>query len=309
MTSSSPWIFPRDPRRVRLRRGAGPQARRPSDRPPRRAALCHLRAPARLSPLALDPAKQRALEESVRQFVTPPGSELPLAAVLLRDGDPADEILAQATASGADLIVLGRTDDEASSAGCWLGHRACGAKADRPVMAVPPKNGPPPSRGCCAPSISATLQPNPDPGWSDRAGPGREAHRALRRQRFTWYEPWPIAGITWAPARGRQPGRSEAPGRGGRAPRPRRHGGGVAGGLRPRPQGDPEGGGRRGGPRRPGRERERRRRQTLLRLHGPARPSRGGLSGAPVRHCAPASALSTDNRYRYRWGFLRGVWE
>jgi nucleotide-binding universal stress UspA family protein len=63
--------------------------------------------PAFVPPAPLDPERQRRTQENLRRFVTPPGSEHPLAEVVVRDGDPADEILAYAASSGVDLIVLG----------------------------------------------------------------------------------------------------------------------------------------------------------------------------------------------------------
>jgi nucleotide-binding universal stress UspA family protein len=63
--------------------------------------------PAFPAPAPLDPERLRKVEEDLRQFVTPQGSEHPLAEVFVREGDPADEILAHVAESGIDVVVLG----------------------------------------------------------------------------------------------------------------------------------------------------------------------------------------------------------
>jgi nucleotide-binding universal stress UspA family protein len=149
-------------------------------------------------PLApLDPAKQRVLEESVHQFVTPPGSELPLAAVLLRDGDPADEILAQATASGADLIVLG-THGRRGFERWVLGSvtERVARKADRPVLAVPPKNGPAAfARVLCALDLGDSSAETLTQAAAIAQALDAKLIVLYVASDSHWYEPWPIAGI------------------------------------------------------------------------------------------------------------------
>jgi nucleotide-binding universal stress UspA family protein len=59
-------------------------------------------------PLApIDPERQRKVREDLQQFVAVSGAEGPRVETFIRDGDPADEILAHAAETGVDLIVLG----------------------------------------------------------------------------------------------------------------------------------------------------------------------------------------------------------
>ena len=61
--------------------------------------------PAFPSQAALDPARRQGLEDEVRRFVESAAGPQPVQ-VVVRDGDPADEILAAAE-STFDLVVLG----------------------------------------------------------------------------------------------------------------------------------------------------------------------------------------------------------
>jgi nucleotide-binding universal stress UspA family protein len=63
--------------------------------------------PAFPAPAPIGPERLRKVEDDLRTFVEPPGSKHPLPEVVIREGDPADEILAHAAESGADLVVLG----------------------------------------------------------------------------------------------------------------------------------------------------------------------------------------------------------
>lgn len=95
--------------------------------------------PAFPAPAPLDPERQERLQREVRRFITPPGSEHPLGEVSIREGDPADEVLAAAAGAGVDLIVLGRHGRRGFER--WiLGSVAerVARKADRPVLVVPP---------------------------------------------------------------------------------------------------------------------------------------------------------------------------
>jgi nucleotide-binding universal stress UspA family protein len=94
--------------------------------------------PAFPAAVSLDPTRQLKIQDDVRAFVTPAGSEQPLAEIVVRQGDPADEILSQAATSAADLIVLGthgRRGFEHWILGSVTEHVA--RKADRSVLAVP----------------------------------------------------------------------------------------------------------------------------------------------------------------------------
>ena len=62
--------------------------------------------PAFPSQAALDPARRQGLEDEVRRFVESAAGPQPVE-VVVRDGDPADEILAAAGESTFDLVVLG----------------------------------------------------------------------------------------------------------------------------------------------------------------------------------------------------------
>ena len=149
-------------------------------------------------PLApLDPARQRTLEESLRGFVTPPGSEQPLVEVFVTEGDPADEILAHATTSGTDLIVLG-THGRRGFERWVLGSvtERVARKADRSVLAVPPKAGAVGfARVLCAVDLSDSS--------SETLAHAAEIAQALGASLVVlyvasdshWYEPWPVAGV------------------------------------------------------------------------------------------------------------------
>ena len=149
-------------------------------------------------PLApLDPARRRTIEESLRRFVTPPGSEQPLVEVFVTEGDPADEILAHATTSGADLIVVGthgRRGFERWALGS-VTERVV-RKADRSVLAVPQKPGPPAfARVLCALDLSDAS--------SETLAHGAAITQALDAKLTVlyvasdshWYEPWPSSGV------------------------------------------------------------------------------------------------------------------
>jgi nucleotide-binding universal stress UspA family protein len=62
--------------------------------------------PAFPSQAALDPARRQGLEDEVRRFVESAAGPQPVE-VVVRDGDPADEILGAAAESAFDLVVLG----------------------------------------------------------------------------------------------------------------------------------------------------------------------------------------------------------
>ena len=149
-------------------------------------------------PLApLDPARQRTVEESLRRFVTSPGGELPLAEVFVREGDPADEILAEAIASGADLIVLG-THGRRGFERWVLGSvtERVVRKADRSVLAVPPKAGSPAfARVLCALDLSDSSAETLAHAAAIAQAVGAKLSVLYVASDSHWYEPWPIAGV------------------------------------------------------------------------------------------------------------------
>jgi nucleotide-binding universal stress UspA family protein len=153
--------------------------------------------PAFASPAPLDPERQRRTQEDLRRFVTPPGSEHPLAEVLVRDGDPADEILAHAASSGVDLIVLG-THGRRGFERWILGSvtERVARKADRSVLAVPAA-----ARAAAFARVLCGLD------LSESSAETLEQAAAIAQALSAglivlyvadgshWYEPWPISGV------------------------------------------------------------------------------------------------------------------
>ena len=153
--------------------------------------------PAFLAQAPIDPAQLRRLEEDLLRFVTAASREQRSAEVVVREGDPADEILAQAGDSDVDLIVLGthgRRGFERWSLGSVTDRVA--RRADRSVLAVPPHVGTPATtRVVCALDLSES---------SGRTLEHAGAFARALEARLTvlhiaegthWYEPWPISGV------------------------------------------------------------------------------------------------------------------
>jgi nucleotide-binding universal stress UspA family protein len=148
-------------------------------------------------PAPLDPEAQRRVEGALRRFVTPPGSEHAPAEIVVREGDPADEILAQAAGSEADLIVLG-THGHRGFERWILGSvtESVARKADHLVLAVPPG-----VRTAAVPRVLCALD------LSESSAQTLEQAVSLARALSArlvvlyvadgthWYEPWPIAGV------------------------------------------------------------------------------------------------------------------
>ncbi|HEY6555136.1 MAG TPA: universal stress protein [Vicinamibacteria bacterium] len=149
-------------------------------------------------PLApIDPERQRQVREELQQFVAPAEAGGPLVETFLRDGNPADEILAHAAETGVDLIVMGAhgrrgferwmlgsvTERVARRASCSV----LGVPAGSPGAAL--------GRVLCAldlsPSSAATLE---------QAAAVAQALRAGLRVLYVadgshWYEPGPLSGV------------------------------------------------------------------------------------------------------------------
>jgi nucleotide-binding universal stress UspA family protein len=152
--------------------------------------------PAFPSAAALDPARLQALEGEVRGFVEADTGPQPVE-VVVRDGDPADEILAAAGDPGFDLVVLGthgRRGFERWSLGSVTDRVA--RRSERPLVAVPPQAGTPTAaRMLCALDLSD----------ASAVVLAYAAALALQLQARLmvlhvaegshWYDPWPISGV------------------------------------------------------------------------------------------------------------------
>jgi nucleotide-binding universal stress UspA family protein len=162
---------------------------------PRHASYDQL--PAFPAPSPIDPAQRRALEEDLRRFVTSAEGRQRSVQVIVREGDPVDEILAQAVDSDVDLIVLGthgRRGFERWSLGSVTDRVA--READRAVLTVPPHLEPPATvRVLCALDLSdfsaGTLE------YAATFAQLMEARLIVLHvaEGMHWYEPWPISGV------------------------------------------------------------------------------------------------------------------
>ena len=152
--------------------------------------------PAFPSQAALDPARRQGLEDEVRRFVESAAGPVPVE-VVVRDGDPADEILAAAGESTFDLVVLGthgRRGFERWSLGSVTDRVARGL--ERPLLTVPPHAGTPAAvRMLCALDLS-------DASAEVLAYAAGFAERLEARllvlhvaEGSHWYDPWPISGV------------------------------------------------------------------------------------------------------------------
>jgi nucleotide-binding universal stress UspA family protein len=152
--------------------------------------------PAFPSQAALDPARRQGLEDEVRRFVESAAGPVPVE-VVVRDGDPADEILAAVGESAFDLVVLGthgRRGFERWSLGSVTDRVA--RRLERPLLAVPPHAGTPAAvRMLCALDLS-------DASAEVLAYAAGLAERLEARllvlhvaEGSHWYDPWPISGV------------------------------------------------------------------------------------------------------------------
>ena len=152
--------------------------------------------PAFTSQAALDPARQQGLKDEVQRFVEAAAGSQPVQ-VVVRDGDPADEIVAAAGESSFDLVVLGthgRRGFERWSLGSVTDRGA--RSLERPLLAVPPHSGTPAViRMLCALDLS-------DASAEVLAYAAGFAERLEARllvlhvaEGSHWYDPWPISGV------------------------------------------------------------------------------------------------------------------
>lgn len=155
-------------------------------------------------PLApLNPERQRKIHEDFRRFLTPPGSEHPLAEVFVREGDPADEILAHAAASGVDLVVLG-THGRRGFERWLLGSvtERVVRKADRSVLAIAPTVRPVAfARVLCGLDLSDSSAETLEQAATIAQALAAGLIVLYVADGLHWYEPGPIAGVDVAAVR------------------------------------------------------------------------------------------------------------
>jgi len=153
--------------------------------------------PAFPPPAPLDPERHRAIEEDLRRFVTRPGSEHPLAAVFVREGDPADEILAQAKDAGADLVVLGTHGGRGFER--WiLGSvtERVARTADRSVLGVPATaRAAVFARVLCGLDLSDSSAETLEQAAAIAQAMGAGLSVLYVADASHWYEPAPISGV------------------------------------------------------------------------------------------------------------------
>jgi nucleotide-binding universal stress UspA family protein len=147
-------------------------------------------------PAPLDPERQERIRGDIRRFVAPSGSGHALGEALVREGDPADEILA--AAASVDLIVLGGHGHRSFER--WLlGSVAdrVARKCDRPVLIVPSVPARPNrfAHVLCAVDFSSSSA-----ATLTYAGEiAKTLHAGLIALHVTdelqWYEPGPSAGV------------------------------------------------------------------------------------------------------------------
>jgi nucleotide-binding universal stress UspA family protein len=153
--------------------------------------------PAFPTPVPMDPERLRKVEEELRQFVTPQGSEHPLAEVFVREGNPADEILAHAAAVGVDLVVLGAHGHRAFER--WLlgsVTEQVARKAACSVLGVPPATGRAPfARVLCALDLSESSDDTLEQGAAIAQALGAALTLLYVADGPHWYEPGPGSGV------------------------------------------------------------------------------------------------------------------
>jgi nucleotide-binding universal stress UspA family protein len=149
-------------------------------------------------PLApVDPERQRVVREELERFVAPAEASGPLVETFLRDGDPADEILAHAAETDVDLIVLGvhgRRGFERWMLGSVAERVA--RRASCSVLGVPAgKEGAAFGRVLCGLDLSSSSA-----ATLEQAVAVAQALRASLRVLYVadgshWYEPGPLSGV------------------------------------------------------------------------------------------------------------------
>jgi nucleotide-binding universal stress UspA family protein len=144
----------------------------------------------------IGPERLQRLEQELQRFVSAAGRVPAVARVVVREGDPADEILAQAADGDADLIVLG-THGRRSFERWILGSVTdrVARRADRSVLVVPPHLAAPASRRIvCALDLSDSSGRTLERAV-ELAAAGARLSVLYVAEGAHWYEPWPIAGV------------------------------------------------------------------------------------------------------------------
>jgi nucleotide-binding universal stress UspA family protein len=151
--------------------------------------------PAFPAPAPIGPERLRKVEDDLRAFVEPAGSNPP-PEVVVREGDPADEILAEATASGANLVVLG-THGKRGFERWMLGSvtERVARRAPCSVLGVPAAGAATPTRVLCGLDLSESSALT-----LEQAAKVAEAMSAGLTVLYVadgshWYEPGPSSGI------------------------------------------------------------------------------------------------------------------
>jgi nucleotide-binding universal stress UspA family protein len=145
---------------------------------------------------ALDPARRQELEGEVRRFVEATAG-LPPVEVLLRDGDPAEEILAVAGESGFDLLVIGthgRRGFERWALGSVTDRVA--RRATQPLLAVPSHaSAPAELRLLCALDLSDACCEVLE--YAAALGQRLPARLLVLHvaEGSHWYDPWAASGV------------------------------------------------------------------------------------------------------------------
>lgn len=144
----------------------------------------------------LDPARRQELEDEVRRFVESVAGPQPVELVL-RDGDPADEILAAAGEPGFELVVVGTHGRRGFTR--W----GLGSVTDRiargiaqPLLAVPPHaHTPAPLRLLCALDLSDSCAEVLEyaAGLAQRLGARLQVLHVAEGSH--WYDPWAVSGV------------------------------------------------------------------------------------------------------------------
>jgi nucleotide-binding universal stress UspA family protein len=153
--------------------------------------------PAFPAPAPLDPERLRNIREDLRRFAAPTGSLNASADSLVREGDPADEILAEVSDSAADLVVLG-THGRRGFERFILGSvtERVARKAECSVLGVPKATGTAgPVRVLCALDLSDSSALILEQAAAFARALGAPLVVLYVADGTHWYEPGPMSGV------------------------------------------------------------------------------------------------------------------